>query len=128
MSDRTVIAKDAWGTIPDWLEALISACDKQGGSQNKVAKALGRAPAVISEVLRNRYKGDMADFESRVRDVFCEEQIICPALDIISTADCLHWRDEAAELKTGPHMVRMYRACRACPRYTKNEEGDEGDE
>lgn len=122
MSDRMIIAKDAWGTVPDWLEALIAACDKPGSSQSKVAKELGRTPGVISEVMRNRYKGDMKDFEDRVRAVYFETQIKCPALDWISTADCLQWRDEATELKQGAMMVRMYRACNACPHFQKDEE------
>lgn len=119
------IALDAWKTLPDWLEVLIVACDAPGSSNSKVAKSLGRSPGVISEVLRNRYKGDMTDFENRVRDVLCAEQVKCPALNWISSADCLHWRDEATDLKSGPMMVRMYRACHACPRFTK--EGEQAD-
>lgn len=119
MSDRLNIAKDAWKEVPDWVLAMIEACDMPGSSNRKVANKIGRSPGVISEVLRNRYKGDMSDFEERVRAVYCSEDITCPALGEISSADCLHWRDEASELKAGPMMVRMYRACLACPRHTK---------
>ena len=126
MSDRMQNAKSAWGEVPDWVAALIAACDKPRSSQNKVAKELGRSPAVISSVIHNSYRGDMADVEERVRAVFLSEQVRCPALDLISTADCLRWRDEAAELKAGPMMVRMYRACHACPRFTKEGGNDDG--
>ena len=127
MSDRMAIAEEFWDEIPDWLGALIDACDQPGASQVKVAQRLGRSSGVISEVLRNRYKGDMADFEERVRSVYCASEVTCPALGTITSEDCLMWRDQASDLKTGPMFVRMYRACNDCPRFAPTqEEADNG--
>lgn len=112
------IARAAWGVIPDWIEALIAACDAEGASQSKVAKRLGRSPSVISQAMRREYSGDMADLEERVRSVICVHQVKCPALDWISSADCWAWRQKAKELHSPIH-VRMFRQCRKCPRYKK---------
>ncbi|MBW4708656.1 hypothetical protein KX928_12760 [Roseobacter sp. YSTF-M11] len=120
MSDRMEIARAAWGDIPDWIEALVAACDAAGSSQSKVAKQIGRSPGVISSALRNEYAGNMAVLEERVRAVICAEQVKCPALDWISSADCLFWRDYAAKLTSAAYeRVLMFRACRNCDRFTR---------
>jgi hypothetical protein len=113
------MARDEWGTLPDWVQALIEACDASGSSQNKVAKRLGFSAPVISQVLRNEYRGNMHNVEKRVRAIFAPDVVVCPALGTISSADCLDWQDAAAELKSStPHAVRMFCACQNCPRYT----------
>lgn len=120
MTPRMEIAKDAWGTVPDWIEMLVAACDAEGASQSKVAKALGRTPGVVSQALRKDYAGNMADLEDRVRSVLSGEQRKCPALGWIKASECLIWRDRADGRPTGgPMRVMMYRACRKCPVYTK---------
>lgn len=114
------IAREAWGDVPDWVEAIVVECDRT--SQGKVAKRMGRSPSVVSQVIRNVYNGAMPAIEDRARAVFCETQQKCPALGWISSADCLGWRDQAAELtSSSPIRVRMFRACNACPVYTKED-------
>lgn len=114
------IAKAGWGEVPDWIEALVVACDAPGSSQSQVAQRIGRTPGVVSAVLKNNYRGNMVVLEERVRAILCVEQVKCPALDWISSADCLVWRDRAASLNSAvPTMVLMFRACRNCPRFTK---------
>ncbi|WP_436399320.1 hypothetical protein [Roseobacter sp. S98] len=118
MSERLQIARAAWGTVPEWIEALVAACDADGASQSIVAARIGRSPSVISSLLRNDYRGNMKRLEDRVRSVICVEQVKCPALGWITSVDCLNWRDEAEELTSAsPITVRMFRACRRCDRF-----------
>lgn len=118
MTPRMDIAKDAWAEVPVWLEALVRACDELG-SQNKVAIKLGFSASVISSVLRNEYKGNMRNFEYRVRAVYMPDAVNCPAVGEIQSADCLDWQDEARSgvPSSSPIKVRMRKQCVKCPRY-----------
>lgn len=125
MSVRYRKAEDAWcGELPDWVAVLVSACDADGASQNKVAKKIGYSSAVISLVLNNTYTGDMDKIEKNVRDFFMRG-VTCPALGDITADQCLAWRLESKEPNpSSPHKSRMFHACRKCPRNRKD--GPEG--
>lgn len=110
------IARDAWGpTIPDYVEALGLECTRF--SQVKVAQRLGRSGALVSQVLRNKYRGDMIAVEELVRGVLLNARVECPALGPLPTNECQVWRRKSREFATGnPLRRRMYRACGNCPR------------
>lgn len=116
MSGPLDIAREAWGAdLPDWVETLAIECGKT--SQNKVAWRLGRSPTVVSQVLRRKYPADPAGIEERVRGVFQDAVIRCPALGTMPAHVCQDWREKAREFQTGnPLRVRMYRACSGCDR------------
>lgn len=115
-------ALDAWGAeMPDWVAALADACDRS--SQNKVARALDRSPALVSTVLGRTYKGDMQAVEDIVRGVFMKGTVMCPAYGELPLHDCRKWRGRARTLQNvNSHWVRMYRACNSCPIHTKTED------
>ncbi|MGR3433519.1 MAG: hypothetical protein ACU0CO_01320 [Shimia sp.] len=116
MSERMDIAVAAWGTPPDWIVALVRACDET--SQNRCAVRLGFSAAVISQTIRRTYAGQYDNVEKRVRAILLSVEIACPAIGPISSADCLRWQDEAETLTSGsPVRVRMFKACRACARF-----------
>lgn len=124
MSNRMIVARDAWGhDLPDWIAALVLACDAPGSSQNKVAARLGISAAVVSQTLRNDYAGNMGRIEARVRSVYLDDNVNCPALGSISAEACMSWRDRSKVLSSAaPNRVRMFRACRACPRFPRDGE------
>lgn len=102
--------------MPDWVEVLAVECGRS--SQTAVAKQLGRSPAVISQVLRQSYPADMGRIEERVRGVFLDAKVACPAMGHLPIQDCQDWRAKATTFAIGnPLRVRMYRACNACPRH-----------
>ncbi|WP_226341230.1 hypothetical protein [Gemmobacter serpentinus] len=101
--------------MPDYVRCLADECALT--SQNKVALRLGRSAALVSCVLRNKYKGDMAAVEDLVRGQFMSATIRCPALGEISTAVCRGWMTLAKTYSNETsERVRMNRACRACAR------------
>ena len=120
------LAREGWGAdVPDWIAALVAACDAPGSSQNKIAKLLGVSSAVVSQTLRNRYAGDVERIEDRVRSICLGGEAVCPALGAIGSASCLYWRDRARELTSAsPMAVRMFRACADCPRNRPSVEED----
>jgi DNA-binding transcriptional regulator YdaS (Cro superfamily) len=123
MSARMEVATDCWnGVVPDWVQALVNACDAKASSQNKVACRLGLSGAVVSQTIRNSYQGNKENIEERVRAIFMAGLVDCPSLGEIGTEDCLKYRDDAAELvSASPNKVRMFAACNRCPRHLKNE-------
>ena len=110
------VARAAWGeALPDWIEALAIECAK--ASQNRVAERLGRSAAMISQILRAKYPGDLAGFEERFRGVFQAQALDCPALGLIPSNECQDWRVKGKAFTPGnPLRTRMFRACAACPR------------
>lgn len=119
MSNPVDIARTAWGeTMPDWVAALARACASQ--SQASVAATLGRSPALVSQVLRRKYPGDLAAVEEAVRGAYLGAQVDCPALGPVATHDCQDWQRKARRfVNVNALRVRMYRACHQCPRNTR---------
>lgn len=119
MSSPLETARVAWGKdLPEWVETLAVECGRT--SQNKVAAALDRSPAVISQVLRNIYPADTRQIADRVRGVFLDAKVPCVGLGEVALQDCQDWRTKARTFTLGnPQRVRMFRACQTCPRFTK---------
>ena len=123
MSARMEIARAAWGDVPLWSEALVEACD--ASSQGQVAKQIGYSAGLISAVLRKTYKADTAAIEARVIAILRPNDVSCPALKVITSADCLKWQDQAGHLiSRDPMAVMMFKACRRCPVYLGEAEHD----
>lgn len=117
MTSRMKRATEAWGKVPEWVIAIVNACDAPNASQNKVARQLGYSGAVISQVIVNRYLGDMDAVQRQARMHLMKSTVVCPALGEITEIACLGWREEAQELQSSsPTRVRMFTACRRCPR------------
>ncbi|MCA3486520.1 MAG: hypothetical protein IOC84_04465 [Rhodobacter sp.] len=110
------VARTAWaGSLPDWVEALALECGRT--SQNKVAERLGRSAAMVSQILRNKYPGDLTGFEERFRGVFQAQALECPALGLIPSHECQDWRVKSRVFAVGnPLRRRMFLVCPACPR------------
>ena len=122
MSAAALTAQQAWGDdMPPWVLALTNACSDS--SQNRIAKQLGVSAALISTVLRNKYRGDMARIEDLVNGVFMNGTITCPVLGQIPISDCRGWREKAKKFGSANTLRRkMFRACNACP---TNDKGDQ---
>lgn len=116
MSAPMDIARAAWGAeMPDWIACLARECGER--SQVSVAAAIRRSPALVSQVLRRKYPGDLGAVEEAVRGAFMGAQVSCPALGPIATHECQDWQRKARRfVNVNALRVRMYRACHHCPR------------
>lgn len=117
MSGPVEIARAHWGeALPDWVARLAEECALT--SQSRAAGRIGRSPAVVSQVLRNRYGASLRIIEERVRGALMDDQVECPANGWLNMAVCQDWQDKARRFaSTNPDRVRMYRACHRCPRF-----------
>ncbi len=116
----------AWGAeCPDWVMTLAHACIET--SQNKVAARIGRSAALVSQVLRAKYPGDLGAVEELVRGHFERAVVDCPALGFLPTHECRMWRERARTFVNSNSLrVQMYRACQRCPRAKVSEEPRHG--
>lgn len=103
-------AKAAWGgAMPDWILRLAQACD--ASSVRQVACAIKVSPALVSRVINARYHASLDFLAGRVRAMLMAEIVACPALGLISAAQC---REEQTRpfVSASPLAVSVYRACR----------------
>lgn len=117
-------ARAAWCSsgerLPDWIERLAIECT--ASTQRHVADKLGRSPGLVSQVLGNTYRGDMAGVEDAVRGAFMNATVECPALGTLPTDECQAWRRKSRTgVRTNALRVRMINACQICPRNQKEE-------
>ncbi|MDO5648841.1 hypothetical protein [Paracoccus sp. (in: a-proteobacteria)] len=110
-------ARAAWGeALPDWVAELAQECSAT--SQNKVAARLDRSAALVSQVLRNKYAGDLDAVQARFNGVFRAQTTDCPELGLILTQQCQDWQQQARRfVNVNAMRVRMFRACNACPHF-----------
>jgi hypothetical protein len=122
-TDYLANAREGWGdALPDWVEILAAEADRSSGA--KVAQRLGYSPAVVSDVIRGKYKGAIGAVEQKVRGAFMGAVVVCPVLDEIGRDRCL---DEQKKKFSGTSAIRtrLFNACRhGCvhSRLTKIEE------
>lgn len=119
MSGPVAIAHAAWGdALPDWVEAMAKEC--ASSSQSKVATRMNRSASLVSNVIRNKYPGDMSAVEDVFRGAFQAQTVDCPALGTMPSNECRDWRVKARQfVNVNQQRVMMFRACNACPRNKK---------
>lgn len=116
MSGPLETVTESWGAdAPDWVIRLAEEC--AASSQRQVAGRLDRSGALVNQVLKNKYNGDLAAVEDCVRGVFMNGTIECPALGSIPSNECHDWRKKSRQFGNANMLrVRMFRACNHCPR------------
>ncbi len=110
-------AHTTWdGAPPEWVLALAARCDELR-SQSRAAAEIGYSGSVVSQVIRNRYTGDLAKLEEKVRGRYLGKTVSCPVLGHLPRDACLQYQGlKETDLGIGPERTRLYRACRAgCP-------------
>jgi hypothetical protein len=114
VTDHLTKAEAAWGAeLPDWVRALAIACGRT--SQAAVGRELDRSGAIVNQVLHRKYLADTTRIEERVRGIYLNGRVLCPALGELPSQHCQDWRDKSRAFTPGnPLRTRMFRACRGC--------------
>ena len=97
----------------DWVEVLRAECSRT--SQKKAADRIGYSPAVVNQVLKGTYKGDITAVEQAVTGALMNATVNCPVMGPMLGDMCLEnqKKDFAA---TNPMRLKLYKACRnGCP-------------
>ena len=99
-------------TDNDRIELLKEAVESHG-SQAKIGKMLGYSPATISQVLSEKYPGDLGTLLAKVEEIFGSTTVECPILGTILLGQCVDERNKPFS-SANPTRVRLYVACRKC--------------
>lgn len=75
--------------LPADVKAALAAAVKQLGSQTKAAADLHISGAVVSQLLRDAYLGDVATLAARIRGKYMAETVQCPVLGTLGRNHCL---------------------------------------
>ena len=112
--DFVAKARAAWGKdIPDWVTVLAEEATRT--SLTAVHLRTKLSTGLFSNVIANKYPGDMARVEQIVRGAFMGLTVTCPVLSDIGRDVCLA---EQKKNFSGTSSVRsrLFRACRSgCP-------------
>ncbi len=124
-ADFVSIAAGAWAPPPDWVSVLAAEATRSTGAG--VAARIGYSPAVVSDVIRNKYRGDIGRVEHAVRGALMGATVGCEVLGEIGRVRCLAEQDKPFRA-TSNLTVRLYHACRgACPHALRNRATSDGD-
>ena len=94
----------------NWLEELTARC--QHTSQKKVADKLHLSAALINQVLKGKYPGDLARIQQLVEGKFMQYSVNCPVLGEITKNKCL-FHQERPFAATNPQRIMLHKACRS---------------
>lgn len=115
-------ARRHWGTPPDWIIALATACENT--SQNVVAKKLQINGGYVSYALRNQKREYHESVEDAVRGALMGQTLPCPVLGDIDHGLCARHRKSRIR-PIGPEQKRLRAACPVCiHNTTRKEESD----
>lgn len=98
---------------PTWMTELEQRTALS--SQRKVAEELGVSAAMVNQVLKGTYTGNLDTLRIKVEGAYMDQCVACPVLGRLPVHEC-----EANQGRpftaSNPQRVQLYRACRAgCP-------------
>lgn len=99
--------------LPATVKAALEAAVVRFASQARVAEELGVSTAVVSQLLRDRYAGDVSGMETRIRGQFMAETLQCPVMGVLGRRTCLDY--QANPMFTNPIRAALASACPKCP-------------
>lgn len=96
---------------PVFVTALREACERS--SQASVAKRIGYSAAVVNQVLKGAYKGDLVRVQQAVEGALLGVTVACPVLGPIASNKCLEIQ-VLPFANTNPQRVKLFKACKRC--------------
>jgi hypothetical protein len=100
--------------LPADVKAALAAAVKRLGTQTKVAADLNVSGAVVSQLLRDAYLGDVVTLASRIRGSYMAETVQCPVMGTLGRNHCLDYQKRPLAF-TNPQRAALYQACKTCP-------------
>lgn len=96
---------------PDWLSVLRSAC--MARKQSVVAADIGYSAAVVSQVLKGTYKGDLNAVKQKVEGALMGLTVDCPIVGDLPRNRCLEYQRQGFAA-TNHLRVQFSRVCPNC--------------
>lgn len=102
--------------MSEWIDALRHEANRT--SQGAAAVRIGYSPAVVNQVLKGTYKGDLSRVEEAVRGAIMGAMVECPVIGEIPRNRCIDHQRRSSFAATNPLRVQLYRSCPVCPNRT----------
>lgn len=100
--------------MSDWINALRR--EAQRTNQQAAGVRIGYSSAVVNQVLKGTYKGDLGRVEEAVRGAIMGATIECPVIGEIPRNRCIdHQRRCGSFAATNPMRVQLSHTCPTCP-------------
>lgn len=96
---------------PAWLDVLRGACEAR--TQAEVASDIGYSAAVVNQVLKGTYKGDVKRVQQAVEGGLMGAMVECPVIGELPRQRCAEYQ-RAPRSTTNPMRVQLGRACPSC--------------
>lgn len=100
--------------LPADVKQALAEAVKRLESQTKVAGELGCSSAVVSQLLRDKYLGDVETYAARIRGLYMAETVKCPVMGKLGRNHCLDYQKRPLAF-TNPQRVALHQACKVCP-------------
>jgi len=100
-----------------WIEALRMACRTH--SQAVVGSRIGMSPAVVNQVLKGCYNGNLLNVQRRVEGALMGVTVDCPVVGDLLLNRCMENQNRPFAA-TNPLRVALHRACKTCPENKSN--------
>ncbi|WP_166838675.1 helix-turn-helix domain-containing protein [Rheinheimera pleomorphica] len=95
-----------------WLELLKKKCEELG--RRKVEAELGISKTTLSQVLNEKYPGNLDNIASKVTEAYSSDKVLCPVLGSITVQRCATEQSKPFAA-TNPQRVKLWKACKTCP-------------
>lgn len=95
-----------------WKKVLTEQAREHG--QEAIGKELGVSKTVISQLINNKYPGDLERMQKLVEGAYLNRTVMCPILGEIPLHQCDKHQGNTST--SNPIKLRLYRVCRSgCP-------------
>lgn len=95
-----------------WQQILAEQAKAHG--QGATAKELGISKSVVSQLINNKYPGDIWRMQKLVEGAYMNRSVVCPIVGEIPLHQCD--KHQCNTSTSNPIKLRLYRACRSgCP-------------
>lgn len=95
----------------NWLDLLQTKCEQL--SRKQVISDLGISKTTLSQLLNNKYPGDLAAMEQKVTTKYGGLTVNCPVLGEIALSRCATEQNKPFNTSS-PQRVKLFKACQSC--------------
>jgi hypothetical protein len=97
----------------EWIEILRAAC--AGATQSAVGQRIGYSAAVVNQVLKGTYKGDLNRVQKAAEGALMGSTVDCPVVGDMPRQRCIEHQRSPLRT-TNPMALQLHHACRnGCP-------------
>lgn len=100
------------GASAEWIAVLRAECKRT--TQTAAGKRIGYSAAVVNQVLKGTYKGDVTRVQQAVEGALMGRTVECPVIGELPRERCVEFQRRGFAA-TNPLRVQFFKTCPTCP-------------